>query len=195
MSRAVSIIKQEHLNYLALLQCLDHMAAEASESLREPDIGLFHDIVDYIDSFLHRYHHPKEDDHLFRALLERHPGCRPLIRRLQDEHAKGDDLLRALKEALSACESGDEPDWIRFADAAGRYREHQERHMRREETEALPLAEEHLRDEDWREIDAAFCAHDDPLFGDDPSESYRRLYAKILDLAPAPYGYGAKGRR
>jgi len=195
MARTVSIIKQEHLNYLALLQCLDHVAAEASESRREPDIELFHDIVDYVDSFLHRYHHPKEDDYLFRALLKRHPNCRDLIERLKSEHAEGDELLRALKEALAACEGGAEPDWIRFADAVGRYREHQVRHMRSEESEALPLAEEHLRDEDWHDIDAAFCAHDDPLFGDDRSEAYRRLHAKILDLAPPPYGYGAKSRR
>jgi len=195
MSRAVSIIKQEHLNYLALLQCLGHLAAEASESRRKPDLVLFHNILDYIESFLNRFHHPKEDDYLFRALLERHPQCRDLIQRLQDEHAEGDDLLRDLKEALAACEGNAEPDWIGFANAVGRYREHQYNHMRSEEMEALPLAREHLTDEDWQEIDAAFCAHDDPLFGDDRSEQYRRLYSKIVDMAPAPYGFGAKSPR
>lgn len=195
MSRAVSIIKQEHLNYLALLQCLGHMADEASESRSKPDLALFHSIIDYIESFLNRFHHPKEDDYLFRVLLERHPQCRPLIQQLQGEHAEGDDLLSDLKDALAACEGDGEPDWIRFADAVGRYREHQYNHMRSEEMEALPLAREHLSDEDWQEIDAAFSAHDDPLFGDDRSAAYRRLYSKIVAMAPAPYGFGAKAPR
>ena len=192
MSRAVNIIKQEHLNYLALLQCLGHLANEASESRSKPDLRLFHSIIDYIESFLNRFHHPKEDDYLFRALLKRHPDCQALIQRLQGEHAEGDELLLDLKDALAACEADSKPDCISSADAVGRYREHQYNHMRSEETEALPLAREHLTDEDWQEIDAAFSAHDDPLFGDDRSAAYRRLYSKIVAMAPAPYGFGDK---
>ena len=195
MSRAVNIIKQEHLNYLALLQCLGHLSAEASEARSEPDRTLFHNIIDYIESFLNRFHHPKEDDYLFKALLKRHPQCQDLIQRLQQQHAEGDDLLRELKDALAACEGDGEPDWIRFADAVGRYREHQYARMRSEEMEALPLAREHLTVEDWQEIDAAFSAHDDPLFGDERSDEYRRLYSKIVAMAPAPYGFGSKEPR
>jgi branched-chain amino acid transport system ATP-binding protein len=153
MSRAISIIKQEHLNYLALLQCLGHLADEASESRSAPDLTLFHSIIDYIESF---------HDYLFRALVKRHPESGALIQRLQGEHAEGEVLLRDLKDVLAACEGGGEPDWIGFADAVGRYREHQYNHMRSEEMEALPLAREHLSAEDWQEIDAAFLAHDDP---------------------------------
>lgn len=194
MSRAVSIIKQEHLNYLALLQCLGHLADEASESRSPPDLPLFHSIIDYIESFLNRFHHPKEDDYLFRALLMRHPESRPLIERLQQEHAEGDELLLDLKNALDACEGDGDPNWIGFADAVGRYREHQYNHMRSEEMEALPLARKHLSAEDWQEIDAAFSAHDDPLFGDERRAAYRRLYSKILAMAPAPYGFGTKAQ-
>ena len=191
MARAVNIIKQEHQNYLALLQCLGHLAAEALKPGQSPDFPLFHSIVDYIDSFLNRFHHPKEDDYLFRALLRRHPESGALIDRLQGEHGEGEILLGDLKEALKACEDGCEPDCARFAAAVGRYRKHQYNHMRSEEMEALPLARAHLSAEDWQEIDAAFEAHDDPLFGDARSAEYRRLYARIVDMAPAPYGFGA----
>ncbi len=59
----------------------------------------------------------------------------------------------------------------------------------------MPLAREYLSAEDWQETDAAFSAHDDPFFGDDWSAAYRRLYSKILAMAPAPYGFGAKAPR
>ena len=174
------------------MQCLGHLANEAREPGAEPDLRPFHSIIDYIESFLNRFHHPKEDDYLFRALLKRHPECQALIQRLHQQHAEGDDLLRDLKVALANCESDGEAAWTRFAEVVGRYREHQYNHMRREEMEALPLAREHLTEEDWQEIDAAFCAHDDPLFGDDRSAEYRRLYSKIVAMAPAPYGFGDK---
>ena len=194
MPRAVLIIKQEHRNYLALLQCLGHLADESSESRSSLNIPLFHDMIDYIESFLNRYHHPKEDDYLFRALLMRYPESRPLIERLQQEHAEGDELLLDLKNALDACEGDGDPDWIGFANAVGRYREHQYNHVRTEEMEALPLARDHLSAEDWQEIDAAFSAHDDPLFGDEPRAEYRQLYSKIVAMAPAPYGFGRKAQ-
>lgn len=195
MSRAINIIKQEHLNYLALLQCMGHLAKEATEPGAEPDRQLFHSIVDYIESFLNRFHHPKEDDYLFRALLKRHPESQGLVERLHQQHAEGDDLLRELKDALAACDGDGEAAWSRFAKAVARYRDHQYNHMRTEELEALPLARKHLTDEDWREIDAAFSDHDDPLFGDERRREYRRLYSKIVSMAPEPYGFAAKEPR
>ena len=193
--QAINIIKQEHLNYLALLQCLGHLAAEANKVGAEPDRRLFDSIVEYIESFLNRYHHPKEDDYLFRALLKRQPESQALIQRLHQQHIEGEDLLRDLKDALASCEGDGEAAWTRFAEAVSSYRDHQYNHMRCEELEALPLAKEHLTSEDWEEIDAAFCAHDDPLFGDDRRDEYRRLYSKIVASVPAPYGHATKDPR
>jgi hypothetical protein len=36
---------------------------------------------------------------------------------------------------------------------------------------------------------------DAALFGDDRSAEYRRLHSKIVAMAPAPYGFGAKDPR
>ena len=195
MSQAIQIIRQEHLNYLALLQCLGHLSTEASKAGAKPDRRLFDSIIEYIESFLNRFHHPKEDDYLFRALLNRHPQSQTLIESLHQQHIEGEDLLRDLKHALARCEGDDETAWTRFAEAVGRYREHQYNHMRCEEMEALPLAKEYLTSEDWEEIDAAFCDHDDPLFGDHRRDEYRRLYSKIVAMVPAPWGFAAKESR
>ena len=43
---------------------------------------------------------------------------------------------------------------------------------------------------DWARIDAAFAQDDDPLFGDSQEERFRALFRKILELAPAPMGFG-----
>jgi hypothetical protein len=62
--------------------------------------------------------------------------------------------------------------------------------MRLEEDVVLPLAEQRLTEADWRPIDAAFQANEDPLFGGRPTEEFRKLFQLILNRAPAPVGVG-----
>ena len=62
--------------------------------------------------------------------------------------------------------------------------------MRAEEDKLIPLAREHLTAEDWKEIDAAFVGHSDPLFGANAEAEYNSLFRKIVNLAPPPIGVG-----
>jgi len=43
---------------------------------------------------------------------------------------------------------------------------------------------------DWDEANAAFAANDDPLFGAAPRAEFAALHARIVRLAPEPYGLG-----
>ena len=54
----------------------------------------------------------------------------------------------------------------------------------------LPLAEQHLTADDWREVDAAFLGHTDPMLGADASAEYQALFRRIVNLAPPPIGLG-----
>jgi branched-chain amino acid transport system ATP-binding protein len=62
--------------------------------------------------------------------------------------------------------------------------------MRCEETEVFPLAQAHLRAEDWAEIDAAFATNADPLVGVSSQDHFNELFTRIVNLAPAPIGVG-----
>jgi DNA-directed RNA polymerase specialized sigma24 family protein len=42
-----------------------------------------------------------------------------------------------------------------------------------------------LTEEDWREIDAAFDADDDPLFGAHRREEFRKLYLRVINQLPS----------
>jgi branched-chain amino acid transport system ATP-binding protein len=52
------------------------------------------------------------------------------------------------------------------------------------------MAREHLTPEDWKEIDAAFTDHGDPLFGAKAEAEYDSLFRRIVNLAPPPIGVG-----
>ncbi len=192
MSHAINVIKQEHRNYLALLTCLDGLLRGIEAKGAEPDFELLHAILDYTDSFLYRFHHPKEDNYLFVALRRRHAKAAELLDELERQHRKGCELLAAMRTALEEYEEKGAPGLDRFRSLAQRYQELEYRHMRQEELEVLPLALAHLSEADWAEIDAAFDSHDDPLFGDVPRARFRKLFSKIVEMAPEPYGFGAR---
>lgn len=190
MPIAPSIIRAEHRSLTAVTQSLRLLAGDARERGLEPDGELFTLILDYIDGFSNRFHHPKEDEYLFVALRRRCAEANEALDALEVEHARGDELIRDLRYFLSRCRVGGATSVDTFAAAVDEYVDFHWRHMRMEEDVVLPLAERTLTEADWQPIDAAFRANDDPLFGARPAEEFRRLFLLILNLAPPPVGVG-----
>ena len=71
--------------------CLRHSVEELQEGTRKPDFTVLFAILDYIEAFPDTYHHPKEEDYLFKALRRRRP----------DAALKVDAALRAALNASS----------------------------------------------------------------------------------------------
>ena len=144
-------------------------------------------LLNYIEAFPDKLHHPKEDDYLYRILRARDPGAAAVLDELQDEHQRGPDTMRALVQALQAYEQSPSA-FEAFAQAVSRYAEAQWAHMRKEEEQVLPLAEKALLPADWAEIDAAFKSHADPLVGVGTQREFRDLFRQVVNLMPAPTG-------
>jgi hemerythrin-like domain-containing protein len=190
MALAPSIIREEHRSLSAVTQSLQALARDARDRRREPDYELFTLILDYIEGFSDRFHHPKEDEHLFAALRRRGAAGAQALDVLERDHARGDELTRDLRYLLSRCRVGGPAALEVFVAAVDEYVDFYWRHMRLEEDVVLPLAERTLTEAEWRPIDAAFRANEDPLFGTRPREEFRRLFQLILNRAPAPVGVG-----
>jgi hemerythrin-like domain-containing protein len=190
MTIALSIIREEHRSLSAVTQSLGLLAREARDRGLEPDYELFTLILDYIEGFSNRFHHPKEDEYLFTALRRRSTEANQALEVLELDHARGDEMLRDLRYLLTRCRVGGAAAVDTFAAAVQEYVDAHWRHMRLEEDVVMPLAEQRLTEADWQPIDAAFQANEDPLFGARPREEFRRLFALILNRAPAPVGVG-----
>lgn len=187
---ALRIIKREHRNLGAVLTCMEMLVREIDQHGKQPDNRVFHAILTYLDSFLDRFHHPKENKYLFPALCLRYPQAEPMVRRLEEEHCRGEMLADELRKALSVYEFMGDEGFPEFRDAALRYVEFEREHAYTEEREILPRAVEHLTEDDWAEIDAAFSSNDDPLFGESRRKEYAALAKTITNIAPAPHGLG-----
>jgi hemerythrin-like domain-containing protein len=194
MRQAVRILRDEHRSISAVLQGLQSLARMAQDPAVKPDFGVYRAMIHYIDAFPERMHHPKEDEHLFARLLARSEAARPLVERLKAEHVEGARLVRELERAVLEFEAGWPQGARQFGAAVDAYAEFHWAHMRCEEQELLPLAEAALIEEDWEAIEAAFAGNADPI-ADLRDEDFKRLYVRIVEIAPEPVGLGPAWRR
>jgi hemerythrin-like domain-containing protein len=194
MHRAIRVINDEHRSISAVLSGLKSLAHMAQDTKLRPDFGIFRAMIYYIDAFPERMHHPKEDEHLFARVLQRHPEARALVEGLAAEHVQGAKLVRELEQALLAFEGSWPKGAEQFAAAVENYSQFHWKHMGAEENELLPLAQKVLTGEDWSAIDAAFAGNQDPI-ADLREKDFDKLYQRIVNLAPAPVGLGDRWKK
>jgi len=189
--KAIAILKSEHRSISVLLHALKELARMAQDPTVRPRFQVFRSTLRYIDEYPEQLHHPKEDKYLFARLVARAPETRLLVEELQAEHEEGARLIRELERSLVFFEEGWPAGAREFQQAVEAYAEFHWKHMRKEELKLLPLAERHLTPADWKAIDAAFAANDDPIAGMQERD-FEKLFSRIVSLAPEPVGLGER---
>jgi hemerythrin-like domain-containing protein len=189
MRNAITVLKSEHRSLSAVLQALKELARMAQDATLKPDWRAFRAMLRYIDEYPERLHHPKEDQFLFARLAKRSADARKLVEDLKQEHVEGARLIRELERAFLFFEEQWPAGGREFLAAVDDYAEFHWAHMRKEEHELLPLAERHLKPEDWEAINNAFTANTDPL-ENLKERDFDKLFSRIANLAPAPVGLG-----
>jgi hemerythrin-like domain-containing protein len=188
--RALTIIRDEHEALAAMLRSIPLLLAQHRRAGTTPDFTALRAMLFYIDEFPERHHHRIESDLLFPRLRERAPQLGEVIDRLEREHVQGEARVRELAHALAAYELLGDSRRLAFEEAAQRYVDFYLAHMRVEEQQLLPEAEQVLPPEDWAALDAAFERHRDPLTGATAPADYQALFSRIVHLVPAPLGLG-----
>ena len=195
MNKAIRKLREEHRSISAVLHALEQLAHAAQDASVRPGFEVFRAMLYYLDAFPERQHHPKEDEHLFARLRARAPQAAALLDDLHAEHLKGAKLIRDLEQALLAFEQGWPDGADVFAAVVDEYAHFQRAHMRKEEREAIPLAEKALSSEDWDAIEQAFAANTDPFSHPQYHTDFSKLYSRIVELAPDPIGLGAPWKK
>lgn len=192
---ALRVIRDEHATLSAMLQSLLQMVKRGPEPDGQDQHELFFDVVRamlfYIGEFPEKMHHPKESDLLFPRLARVAPQVLPTIERLERDHMSGENRVRDLVHLLMGWEYLGETRRPAFEDEVKRYVTFYLQHMQLEETELLPVAEQHLTDADWHALNAAFASNLDPLNSRLPRDpQFDRLFTRIVMAAPSPVGLG-----
>lgn len=188
MYTAIRLIQDEHRSLSAVLRAAEYVTANAISTGKPPDFNLLRAMLYYLREFPERRHHRNEDRLLFRLIKERSHEVDAVIAELEAQHARGDEMLQVLANALDRWEAGDPGSDQQFSVVLSGFGRFYGAHMEKEESAVLPAAQRALTNEDWHEIHEAFTAHDDPMFGDDTANDFRRLFSRIVQLVPAAVG-------
>lgn len=176
---ALAIIEAEHLAFSGALSWIRGQVTLARSHRIAPDPGIFERGLAFIATFMERFHHPKEDEFLFKAVRERTRDADEVLAILQQQHAEIPGDFRNLQLALSGTRPGGSSQFDDFVDLIGNFAHSQTEHMRLEGG-VFVMAERVLKPADWQGIDVAFRANRDPLFG-----SERGGLTGIMAMPPA----------
>ncbi len=188
---ALQIIRDEHMAVAAVLRSLLMMIERGPR--QEPDrfFGVLRAMLFYIDEFPEQKHHPKESDLLFPHVARACPGLMPVIHQLEQDHMRGEAQVRQLQHLLLAWELLGPSRREAFVTGAQRYVRFYLEHMRLEEAQVLPAADQYLQDDEWLALNRAFEQDRDPLAGGPRDPAFDELFTRIVNTAPAPIGVGA----
>lgn len=192
--QAIRVIRDEHRSISAVLHGLRQLAEQAKASAVKPDFGVFRAMICYIDEFPERLHHPKEDRQLFARIAARTREGDELLGTLREEHLASARLIRDLEHSVLAFEQHWPAGAAGFSTAVQAYADFHWKHMRKEETQLLPLAERVLAPEDWQAIAEAFLENRDPI-ARVAEKDFEQLFSKIVAIAPEPVGLGARWQK
>jgi len=184
-ARAVAVIRDEHRSLAAVIHAAQ--TALAQSPVDRPITALLGALLDYIDAFPERSHHPKEDVYLFRALQRRTTAVDEVLQALERQHARGPEAVAQLRMSLLDWMQGNDAAREAFAGLFDEYAQAQWAHMSLEERLVLPAASQYLTEQDWAEMVAAFEGNGDPRFHED--RSFDAMFTRLLNLsASTPMG-------
>ena len=177
MPTTLALWHAEHVNFAKLLNVLDGQLM-LFHGGKSPDYELMLNIMFYMTHYSDVLHHPKEDL-VFAKIREREKGVAATVDELAAQHARmhkaGQELVRQLDDIVNGTISSREAVEAVAREYVGTLRSH----MRIEEEEILPLADQLLTGRDWKAIHAAIEHFEDPLFGKHPEARYVALHRQI----------------
>jgi len=189
-SQALKIINDEHQALSAMLMSLIMMAKRPNKQTTPNDFEVMRAMLFYITEYPEKLHHRKESEILFPMVLAKSNKVNEVIKELEDDHHKGESRVHLLMNLLIGWEMMGETRQEAFIKAVEEYNEFYLRHMRREITEIIPVANEVLSEADWELMNQAFEENKDPLTGYEPESEFERLFKHVLSNAPQPIGLG-----
>lgn len=174
-------LHQDHINLSKLLRILEDLSDRIDEGER-PDFQLMSEIADYIEIYVKRHHHPRED-RMYAFFDGRSMQLDKVMTRCKGEHAGLEATGRSLLEVID----GPMHDAVvPTGDLVGRLREFidaERAHLDFEESEVFPKLSALSSDEDWTALDHVLPSEDDPLFGQAETDRFILLGKRMASEA------------
>ncbi len=159
-------LSEEHQN---ILKVIDGVLKECDEIERGKDFdqGYFAEVIDFIKNYADGYHHAKEEDILFKSMLEdgENMHCNPIPVMLH-EHDEGRRYIKNLEEGIANADNE------QILTNARGYCFLLQDHIYKEDNILYPMAEEALSEEQKEVIQTKYKQVNDELFSASDLQKY-----------------------
>lgn len=175
----LSQLHKEHENISCLLNVLQNKL-ELIRAEKPVRYKLIRDIIDYMNEFADKYHHPKED-HIYDYYLRCCKVDEIIENRLREDHQRLSDETNELQSIVDMILMDAVVPLEQFSEKLEAYIKNQRDHLNFEEQELLPQIAKTLSEDDWKQIELKwqFDEAEDPLFGLKVKEKYKDLAKRI----------------
>ena len=158
-------LREEHGTIMKMLAVLQKFFAKSMES-KDGRVEDLETLIEFFEIYVDRYHHGKEEQHLFPALsLGRIPNVDSLIKSLVGDHYQARKEMEQVKSHAVACHSCSGGERNEFTEAAQRYVELVRKHIRKENSELLPLIEEEFSKVERLQMGEKFQDFEEAILG------------------------------
>lgn len=180
MSEVMKKLHKDHANISRLMNVLREQVTLLADG--DPDWSLICDIIDYVEQYPDKYHHPLEDQ-LFRIFLKVTDDrtAKNAIGTLISEHVEMANQTQKLRQLVADLQINSVmlpreeisqmlEDYIAF----------QRQHLVNEESEIFPMIEQQMTDREWAQLDKSIVDAGDPLFEFPDKKHFKRLFESIV---------------
>lgn len=163
-AQAINILEAEHRNIEVILEALENLQDG------EPDWGIYERALSLLQEYADDYHHAKEEDLLFPAMIEAGiPKANSPVSCMEEEHKLARSLIALMHDALA------QMDATAMREAVGRYCSILREHIAKEDNILYPMALQMISPDGWRKLAQQFIEAEERLGSDE--EFVRRALA------------------
>lgn len=169
-----NVLVEEHILILRMIALLEKNAPRTAEGLYS-NWQFYLDGIDFIRSYADRFHHAKEEDVLFTALVDNGmPKENSPVAAMLMEHDLGRSFVRSMETAVIEAQGGNRAVYQTIAENALGYAALLREHISKEDNILYPLAERVLPESMRPGILAGYEAAENQI-APDFSEGYKRI--------------------
>jgi len=170
MKNVTAVLSEEHQN---ILRVIDTMLDECQKirNGKKLEILFFEKAIDFIKNYADKYHHAKEEDILFLAMLENSEvmHCNPIPVMLS-EHDSGRNYVKKMEKGLNE----NNPQLV--VEGAIQYGQLLQQHIYKEDNVLYPMAEEALSEEQKERVLNKYDVVENNVFSADHVQRYISLF-------------------
>lgn len=183
MEKVIAQLALDHLRLKRIIKSLEHPVERylRGNGAATPDLDIIKKVVEYASVRGDQYHHLLEETLLLK--LEAQITDQELLQlfdTIRQQHEQLDDLAKIIRGYFAALDTANAVPATEIITAYSEYAAMQLEHMETEDAYFYPMVEQLFSNDELELIQVRFGLREDPLFGEKPEKSFKRLFDFVI---------------